>query len=101
MRAKREARVLVSKCYSGICLGIVLRGSDVDGAVAGPSCSALCRELETKGYTGELRYAVGDCRCGLPTPPSVTGETESLILALSSSLPLWMSRSMRILTGDP
>ncbi|MCE4619348.1 MAG: hypothetical protein F7C82_01400 [Desulfurococcales archaeon] len=101
MKIKREARILVSKCYCSKCIGVVLRGGDVDGAVSGHSCDELCSELKSRGFSGELRYAVGDCRCGFPPPPRASLESQSLLLTLSSSLPLWVSRSMHLLgAGD-
>ncbi len=91
---KPEARVLVSKCYGGLCLGIVVRLDDVDGAAAGCGCEGLCESLEDKGYMGELRYAIGDCRCGLPLPPRDPGALAlSLLATLSSDYPLWVEKS--------
>jgi len=66
---KPEARILVSSCTGRMCLAIVLRGIDVDGAVAGEDCEDLCRRLEQRGYMGEARYSYGDCTCGLPPAP--------------------------------
>jgi len=70
---KPEARILASACTTNACLALILRGIDVDGAVAASSCKDLCRRLEAKGFMGELRYAVGDCSCGLPEPPRKEG----------------------------
>ncbi|MCE4601326.1 MAG: hypothetical protein F7C38_07190 [Desulfurococcales archaeon] len=98
MKSKKEARILVSKCFSSKCLGIVLRGSEVDGAVSGRDCATLCRDAEEKGFSGELRFAAGDCRCGYPLPPTVTRSLESVLYTLSSSLPLWIQRVETILS---
>ncbi len=86
---KREARILVSACSGDTCLGVVLRSIDIDGAVAGRSCEDLCRRLEESGYSGELRYAYGSCRCGLPSPPRAGGRLEAAyraLLAIASSV---------------
>ncbi len=93
---KREARVLVSHCYSGVCLGLVLRGGDVDGAVAGRGCEELCGDAARRGYLGETRYYAGDCHCGLSSVPERLREAESLLLALSSSLPRWLEAYRRL-----
>ena len=93
---KREARVLVSHCYGGVCLGLVLRGGDVDGAVAGRDCEELCRDAARRGFLGEARYHAGACHCGLPRVPARLREAESLLLALSSSLPRWVEAYKRL-----
>jgi hypothetical protein len=90
LRAKPEARILVTKCYNNACLGIIMRGLDVDGAVSGRNCGELCEDLEKRGYMGELRFAAGDCRCGLPLPPQCDCANELLVLA--SRLPLIVER---------
>lgn len=100
MRIKREARILVSKCYCSRCIGVVLRGGDVDGAVSGYSCRQLCRRIESRGFLGELRYALGDCKCGLPLPPRASPESLNLVLTLSSSLPLWVTRVLGLLGSE-
>ncbi|MEB3816523.1 MAG: hypothetical protein LRS46_01075 [Desulfurococcales archaeon] len=63
---KPEVRILVSACGRSVCAGFIVRGESVDGMVSGSTCSSLCGEVMDKGYWGELRYAVGDCTCGLP-----------------------------------
>jgi len=82
---KPEARIVVSSCTRSKCLAIVLRGIDVDGAVAGEDCEDLCRRLEQRGYMGEARYAYGDCTCGLPQPPK-TARLERALEAARSIL---------------
>jgi len=86
LRAKPEARILVSKCYENSCLGIIKRGPDIDGAVSGRGCEALCQDLEERGYAGEVRFACGDCRCGYPLPPGRDCAWDLLVLA--ARLPL-------------
>ncbi|MEB3807142.1 MAG: hypothetical protein GSR73_06480 [Desulfurococcales archaeon] len=98
MKGKREARILASKCFSGKCIGIILRGPEVDGAVSGRGCAALCRDVEERGFSGELRFAAGDCRCGYPPPPTVNRSLEGILYTLSSSLPLWIQRVETILS---
>ena len=93
---KREARVLVSHCHGGVCLGVVLRGGDFDGAVAGRDCRELCVDAEERGFLGEARYHAGSCPCGLPRVPGRHVEAESLLLALSSSLPRWLEAYRRL-----
>jgi len=85
---KREARILVSHCYSNVCIGVVLRGADFDGAVSGVNCESLCEEARRRGYLGELRYSAGPCHCGLPQ--ARTPWAEALLLTLTHSLPLWL-----------
>jgi len=75
---KPETRILVSSCTRSTCLAVVLRGIDVDGAVAGVDCGEVCRRLEERGYMGEVRYAYGDCMCGLPQAPSTARLEQAL-----------------------
>ncbi|MCE4625596.1 MAG: hypothetical protein F7C35_07030 [Desulfurococcales archaeon] len=86
---KPEARVLLSSCGQvfgqELCLALILRGSGVDGAVSGRGCRDLCKNAEEKGYSGELRYALGDCSCGLPTPPASRPEWERALAAIKES----------------
>lgn len=67
---KREARVLLSSCHENLCIGVIARGSRVDGVVSGCGCDGLCRDAADRGYTGELRYSRGECSCGFPPPPA-------------------------------
>ena len=76
---KREARGLASSCTRRVCVGIVVRGPGLDGLAVAPSCAALCLRLEERGYLYELRYAVGECTCGLPRPPRITAEVEAFL----------------------
>ena len=76
---KREARVLASSCTGRVCIGIVVRGPGLDGLAVAPTCTALCLRLEEKGYLYELRYAMGDCTCGLPGPPRITPGLEAFL----------------------
>lgn len=80
---KVETRILVTVCSSRACIGVVLRGSGVDGSVGGKDCIELCEDLIRRGYRGETRYALGDCKCGLPSPPHIpaVGKAWSKILA--------------------
>ncbi len=94
---KREARILVSWCHEGYCLGVVLRGMDFDGAVSGRGCEGLCRDARRRGYMGELRYHAGVCSCGLPKVPGRLRHVESLLLALSSHGPRWLRHSLECL----
>lgn len=81
---KEEARVLVTGAYSGWVAALVVRGRSLDGVVVAGSCAGACFELAEAGYMGELRYALGPCTCGLPSPPRVTPELEGMkALALS------------------
>jgi len=91
---KPQARVLVSHCHSNTCIGVVLRGADVDGAVSGRDCSELCSEAKRRGYLGELRYHAGACACGLPR--ASTPWAEALLLTLAHSLPLWLATYERL-----
>ncbi|MEB2836548.1 MAG: hypothetical protein GSR80_001718 [Desulfurococcales archaeon] len=68
---KSETRILVSACTASSCVGIVLRGTGVDGAVSGSSCAELCRDAARRGLLGETRYFLGDCPCGLREAPLV------------------------------
>ena len=97
MKSKTEARVLASKCFSEVCVGLILRGSDVDGAVSGRDCAELCSDLEKRGFSGELRFSTGDCKCGFPTPDRVSVELISVLHTFSASLPLWVTRTRVIL----
>ena len=69
---KSEARILVSRCGSSLCIGVILRGNSIDGAVIGDDCNELCSDLEKHGYAGETRFSLGPCTCGLPLPPRLT-----------------------------
>ncbi len=97
MKTKHESRIVITKCYDEVCLGIIIRGEDVDGAVSGRNCQELCAELVNRGFMGELRFSAGDCRCNLPLPPDKRGAT--ILQVLSARLPLWVERVKRILTG--
>ncbi len=68
---KSEARILVSACTIDSCVGVVLRGIGIDGAVSGSSCAELCRDAAKHGFLGETRYFLGDCPCGLKEVPLV------------------------------
>ncbi len=94
---KPEARVLAAKCYRDICLALILRGREVDGAIAGRGCEDLCRAAREKGYMGELRFHAGDCSCGLPRVPGRHLPAESFLLAASMSLPLWLEKTLSVI----
>ena len=79
---KSEVRILASSCAGKVCSGFVLRGRGVDGVALGLGCAGLCLRLSEKGFLGELRYSVGDCSCGLPSPPRVT-EASTLYLSFA------------------
>ena len=66
---KPETRILISLCTESLCLGVIVRGPGFDGIVAGRDCSMLCKRLDSRGFTGELRYCLGDCCCRLERPP--------------------------------
>ena len=91
---KHESRILVSLCRKGVCASFIVRGSSIDGFVAGRSCEDLVRRLEDLGYIHEIRYSIGECTAGFPEPPGrlrerskryyvlldrVLGEVEALI----------------------
>ncbi len=97
MKTKRETRILISKCYDNICLGIIKRDKDIDGAVSGKSCKELCLDAEKRGYMGELRYAIGDCRCGLPIPRGFNYIEE--LQVISSKLPIIVERYRKLVAG--
>ncbi|MEM0340353.1 MAG: hypothetical protein QXN05_02730 [Acidilobaceae archaeon] len=68
---KPEVRILLSRCSEDICASIVLRGVSFDALVLAFSCAELCERLRKEGYVGELRYALGDCTCGVLPPPAL------------------------------
>ncbi len=82
---KKEARVLASSCAGGFCCGYIVRGLGVDGFIASSGgCDGLCRRASELGFMEELRYHYGDCRCGLPEPPSPGPYTYYLKLSLEA-----------------
>lgn len=66
---KREARILLSACEDSVCCGLVLRGEGFDTVLLARGCEELCSRAKERGYMDELRYQLGDCDCGLPSPP--------------------------------
>jgi len=66
---KSETRVLVSSCSDDYCAGFIVRGDGIDGFIIGRSCEELCRRASERGFTGELRYSLGNCGCGYPEAP--------------------------------
>ncbi|GAB6147621.1 hypothetical protein [Stetteria hydrogenophila] len=86
---KREARVLVSLESGSWTVGLVLRDVSIDGVSIARSCPEACLDLARRGYMGELRYATGPCRCGLPEPPQPprgVGAAEKLAEAIARAV---------------
>jgi hypothetical protein len=85
---KPETRILLAHCSKAhnICIGVILRGSAVDGVVSGRDCENLCKSFFEAGYAGETRFSYGECRCNLESPPA--------------SNPLWALFLSALSTGD-
>jgi hypothetical protein len=80
---KSEARILITTCSPKACIGLIIRGAGVDGAVGGKNCEDMCKDFSRRGYQGETRFAFGDCICGLRTPPSLPSTAEAWARVLS------------------
>jgi len=80
---KSETRILLTTCSSRACVGIIVRGSGIDGSVGGKDCGELCKDFLWRGYRGETRFASGTCTCGLPAPPLVPSITRAWMRILS------------------